>query len=218
MSLPDDFKDAYSGAEKMLEEERTCHDDCMCNICIAKQQVWEMNEVFVKLQAELATAKEENQDLCDNVDAARQDLEDQLKGTLEGKLQARLAKAELLQEFYLEGLNKSADELAAAQKKIEEYKDALATKFNAELCEALKPLRLKLAAAEEENRWIPAGEEPPREKTYDQSAFYVVTDGKEWTIGHYDFPYKQWKTCNAPYDLEMEEITYWRPITLPEGE
>ncbi len=40
----------------------------------------------------LCKAKAENSDLCDNVDAARQDLEDQLKGTLEGKLRAELDK------------------------------------------------------------------------------------------------------------------------------
>ena len=40
------------------------------------------------LIAELATAKTENEDLCDNVDAARQDLADYLNGTLEGKLWA----------------------------------------------------------------------------------------------------------------------------------
>ena len=41
----------------------------------------------------LATAKAENEDLCDNVDAARQDLADMQAGTLEGKLQAKLDKA-----------------------------------------------------------------------------------------------------------------------------
>ena len=68
------------------------------------------------------------------------------------KLKGELDKAEILQQFYLEGLEKAAAELDTAQKKIEEYKDALATKFNAELCEALKPLRLKLATAKEENK------------------------------------------------------------------
>ena len=45
---------------------------------------------------QLATAKAENEDLCDNIDAARQDLADYLAGTLEGKL---WAENERLKEF-----------------------------------------------------------------------------------------------------------------------
>jgi phage shock protein A len=39
-----------------------------------------------KLQAELDKAKAENEDLCDNIDAVRQEIADYLNGTLEGKL------------------------------------------------------------------------------------------------------------------------------------
>ena len=53
MSNETDFYDSYKQVEELLEEERTCHDDCMCNICIIKQQVWEMSSSFAKLQAEL---------------------------------------------------------------------------------------------------------------------------------------------------------------------
>ena len=63
MALKDDFADAYKGVGEMLNDERTCHDDCMCNICIAKQQSWEMSEVFVKLQAQLTTEQDENKRL-----------------------------------------------------------------------------------------------------------------------------------------------------------
>ena len=39
-----------------------------------------------QLEAELHTANAENEDLCDNIDAVRQDLADMRAGTLEGKL------------------------------------------------------------------------------------------------------------------------------------
>ncbi|HDZ38774.1 MAG TPA: hypothetical protein ENH62_10880 [Marinobacter sp.] len=76
-------------------------------------------------------------------------------------------------------------ELAAAQKKIEEYKDALATKFNAELCEALKPLRLKLATAKEENKRLREGLEEIEavacgEKQIESDGDYNDGDGMKW--------------------------------------
>lgn len=45
-----------------------------------------LHNAIKHIQAELTTAKAENEDLCDNVDAARQDLSDYLDGTLEGRL------------------------------------------------------------------------------------------------------------------------------------
>ena len=57
-------------------------------------------------------------------------------------------------------------QLATAQEEIETYKDALATKFNAELCEALKPLRLKIATAQEENKRLREALELYGEHTY----------------------------------------------------
>ncbi len=49
-----------------------------------------------ELRAELHTAKAENEDLCNNIDATRQDMADMLAGTLEGKL---WAENERLKEF-----------------------------------------------------------------------------------------------------------------------
>ena len=48
-------------------------------------------------------------------------------------------------------LCKLQSQLATANEKLDEYKDALATKFNAEMCEALKPLRGKIIKANAEN-------------------------------------------------------------------
>ena len=59
MSLSEDFRDAYRQVEELLQEERTCHDDCMCDLCIVKQQAWEMSAVFTKLQSQLAALQEE---------------------------------------------------------------------------------------------------------------------------------------------------------------
>ena len=58
-------------------------------------------QTYTKTEYDIVRA--ENSDLCDNVDAARQDLEDCLLGTLEEKLQVRLDSAnhdyeELLKE------------------------------------------------------------------------------------------------------------------------
>ena len=45
-----------------------------------------LKKIIKQLQAELATAKAENEDLCNNIDAVRQERADYLAGTLEGKL------------------------------------------------------------------------------------------------------------------------------------
>ncbi len=57
------MSDALEQVAKMLEEERTCHDDCMCNICIAKQQTWEAQEEFGKLTSKLQSLEAENKEL-----------------------------------------------------------------------------------------------------------------------------------------------------------
>ena len=44
------LEDSLRQVEKMLKEERTCHDDCMCNICIAKQQTWEAQQALALLE------------------------------------------------------------------------------------------------------------------------------------------------------------------------
>lgn len=46
-----------------------------------------------QLQDELADIKQENEHLCNTIEATRQDMADMLAGTLEGKLQARLDNA-----------------------------------------------------------------------------------------------------------------------------
>lgn len=48
-----DAKEALEQVEEMLKEERTCHDDCMCNICIAKQQTWEAQEALTRIESQL---------------------------------------------------------------------------------------------------------------------------------------------------------------------
>ena len=50
--------EALDEVEKMLGRERTCHDDCMCDICIAKQQTWEAQEAAKVLIAENDTLRE----------------------------------------------------------------------------------------------------------------------------------------------------------------
>ncbi len=54
-------------------------------------------------EAELATAEAENEDLCDNIDAVRQERAEYLAGTLEGKLRDEIkqlrAENERLKEF-----------------------------------------------------------------------------------------------------------------------
>lgn len=45
-------------------------------------------------KAKLATAKGENEHLCNTVESTQQDYDDMVAGTLEGKLQAELAKVE----------------------------------------------------------------------------------------------------------------------------
>ncbi len=52
-----------------------------------------IKEYVESLLNKLVTAKAENEDLCDNIDAVRQERADYLAGTLEGKLQAKLDKA-----------------------------------------------------------------------------------------------------------------------------
>ncbi|KKL73974.1 hypothetical protein LCGC14_2069550 [marine sediment metagenome] len=47
------YKEALEQVEEMLKEERTCHDDCMCNICIAKQQTWEAQEALTRIESQL---------------------------------------------------------------------------------------------------------------------------------------------------------------------
>ncbi len=49
---------ALEQAARMLDRERTCHDDCMCDICIAKQQIWEGQEEQKRLESELAEIKD----------------------------------------------------------------------------------------------------------------------------------------------------------------
>lgn len=76
----------------------------------------------------------------------------------------------------------------------------------------------ELDRVKEENRWIPVDVLPPRDKSYHHSKWYVLTDGKEWTIGYYDFPFARWSTGHSPFDLSMDAIThYYQPI-LPKGE
>ena len=65
-----------------------------------------IKEYVESLLNKLATAKAENEDLCDNVDAARQDLADYLAGTLKGKLQVKLDSAN---HDYTELLKERAD-------------------------------------------------------------------------------------------------------------
>ncbi len=82
----------------------------------------------------------------------------------------------------------------------------------------IKDLQAELATAKKEHRWIPVGELPPRDKSYHHSKWYVLTDGKDWTIGYYDFPFKRWSKGHSPFDLPMAAITHYRSPTLPEGE
>ena len=84
--------------------------------------------------------------------------------------------------------------------------------------EYVDELQAELATAKEENRWIPVGELPPRSKSYHHSLWYVLTDGKDWTIGYYDFPFETWSTGHSPFDLSMAAITHYRSPTLLEGD
>ena len=53
-----ELREALHQVAEMLNDYSTCHDDCMCNLCIAKQQTWEAEEqakkihVFIDRQAE----------------------------------------------------------------------------------------------------------------------------------------------------------------------
>ncbi len=49
------LEESLNAIEQMLEEERTCHDDCMCNICIAKQQTFEAQETLALLSDTCST-------------------------------------------------------------------------------------------------------------------------------------------------------------------
>ena len=76
----------------------------------------------------------------------------------------------------------------------------------------------QLQAELDKHRWISVKERPPKVKHRNHSDFHIVSDGKEWTIASYHFPYERWETSNSPHDLGMEAITHWKPIILPEGE
>ncbi len=73
----------------------------------------------------------------------------------------------------------------------------------------------RLQAELDKHRWIPVGSLPPRSKNHHHSAWYILTDGKEWTVGYYDFPFKRWAKGNSPFDLSMADITHWKPTFLP---
>lgn len=74
----------------------------------------------------------------------------------------------------------------------------------------------QLQAELEKHRWIPVSEGlPKRIKTYDQSNFCIITDGKAWTVATRHFPYERWERYNAPHDLNLADITHWMPIILP---
>lgn len=46
------------------------------------------------------------------------------------------------------------------------------------------------------------------------SDWVVVSDGKQWTIAHYDYNYRYWQKDHSPYDLNMDAIIYWMKIDL----
>ena len=82
--------------------------------------------------------------------------------------------------------------------------------------EEIQQLQFQLAAEQEKRRWRPVEELPPRSKSYHHSKWYILTDGTDWTIGYYDFPFATWSTGHSPFDLSMDAVTHWRPIYLPE--
>ena len=93
--------------------------------------------------------------------------------------------------------------------------DAMDNEYDGiESCVLVQEL-LELKAELDKHHWIPVAERPPQDKEYHYSAFYVVTDSIDWTIAHYHIPYERWETVNSPYDLDMLEITHWKPMTLP---
>lgn len=74
----------------------------------------------------------------------------------------------------------------------------------------------ELEATLEQHRWIPASERLPcQDKISSCSPWVIITDGENWTIAVYDYEYNCWQSDHSPYDLEMEDITHWKPIVLP---
>ncbi len=83
-------------------------------------------------QRNLATAKAENEDLCDNVDAIRQDMADMRAGTLAGKLQTRLntvAKLLIEGKRIVKGLNQERHNLRAENERLKEVKGTCTWRF-----------------------------------------------------------------------------------------
>ncbi|HDZ37291.1 MAG TPA: hypothetical protein ENH62_03220 [Marinobacter sp.] len=63
-----------------MSEIQCCLCEYRCDTLMIGEQHYKL------LQAELGTAKAENEDLCNTVEATRQDMADMLAGTLEGRL------------------------------------------------------------------------------------------------------------------------------------
>lgn len=175
---------------------------------------WEVNEA-VKLQQKLDAAKVSGI----GVQITQQECEEfiylRASGIKIAQLQADLAKAELLETFYLEGVEKSAAELDKANETIQEYKDALATKFNAEMCEVLKPIQAKL----DKHRWIPVEERLPKR---DGQVWICYKENGYTYGGYYNPTYKLWQIfdpCGGWSNIDSKSPpTHWKPIILPEQE
>lgn len=75
----------------------------------------------------------------------------------------------------------------------------------------------KMREALEKHRWIPVSERPPTLKPQSHhSRWVIVANTKQWTIARYNHQYKDWNPGNSSYNLDMNTITHWKPIILPE--
>lgn len=112
-------------------------------------------------------------------------------------------------------------DLNARIKELEESEGAVCPE-DVGFVEYIKALQTKIQELEEKLKaldWIPVSERlPERSKNYHHSVFCIVTDGKLWTKGYYDFPFNRWGYLESMTIHEMGDITHFQNITLPEGE
>ncbi len=125
--------------KQLLEYEQT--EAAVCPEDVGVQ------EYVGQLHSQLATARETNKSLHRRCQLAESAVKENIAAC---KKQGQSLGRRLSASGYL----MLEAELTKAKKQVEEYKDALAVKFNAEMCEALKPIRDKLVSLQETVKYL----------------------------------------------------------------
>ncbi len=80
-----------------------------------------------------------------------------------------------------------------------------------EVSDYVDKLEAQLAA----HRWIPIGDGLPKSRSNNSSEWVYISNGKDCFHAWYDYDNAEW--C-FNRNLRHENITHWKPITLPKGE